>query len=103
VRDILEEFYSNIESGLPMLGFRRKRNLILFMLGLTLIILGCVLKYSSPPFLGDITSLIGLVLSILAVITDQTDKLLENQERTLQLLSKISSILKRIEEILRKA
>jgi uncharacterized protein (DUF697 family) len=75
-------------------------NLIFFIIGIILIVVGVILKHSSPILVGDILSLLGVIISLGILFRDQTNRIVktlsivagtldaisENQTKTLTLL-----------------
>lgn len=59
--------------------WRRKRriiNWIIIIIGILLIVIGAILKYGSPPLIGDIASVLGLALTVYGLITSHQDDIL---------------------------
>jgi hypothetical protein len=75
-------------------------NLLFFIIGIILLVVGVILKYSSPILVGDILSLLGVIISLGMLFRDQTNRIVktlsimvktidtvsENQTKTLNLL-----------------
>lgn len=58
---------------------RRRRILywIITAIGIMLIVIGCILKYSSPPVVGDVASILGLVVSVYGLLSSRQEEVVE--------------------------
>ena len=68
-------------------------NILILALGFILIVIGSILKYSSPAVFGDIVSLAGLFFAVYSVFSNQTEKILRETEKNRKELSAIRKIL----------
>ena len=58
---------------------RRRRIMywIITAIGIALIIIGCILRYSSPPVVGDVASVLGLVVTIYGLLIGKSEEVAE--------------------------
>jgi len=63
---------------------RRRRILywIITAIGIALIVIGCILKYSSPPVVGDVASILGLVVTLYGLFTSRDEEIIGRLENT---------------------
>jgi len=65
-------------------------NLLFFIAGILLIVIGILLKYSSPIVVGDLPSLLGVILALSMLFKDQTNRIVKTLSMMVGTLDTIS-------------
>ena len=65
-------------------------NLLFFIAGILLIVIGILLKYSSPILVGNLPSLLGVILALSTLFKDQTNRIVKTLSMMVGTLDTIS-------------